>query len=138
MRTLSHIVPALDLFAENNTTYAIYEYIESISLIDYLKENAGELSWEQVSKLFPPLFTTLGIIHNTGIIHRGISPNTIYYTPKGELKLMDFCVSAVRTANTELVSEIFQGYAAPEQYSLSSRQEHGLMYMVYVQYCIEF
>lgn len=122
MRTLSHIVPALDLFAENNTTYAIYEYIESISLIDYLKENAGELSWEQVSKLFPPLFTTLGIIHNTGIIHRGISPNTIYYTPKGELKLMDFCVSAVRTANTELVSEIFQGYAAPEQYSLSSRQ----------------
>lgn len=122
MRTLSHIVPALDLFSENNTTYAIYEFVESISLIDYLKENAGELSWEQVSKLFPPLFTTLGIIHNTGIIHRGISPNTIYYTPKGELKLMEFCVSGVRTANTELVSEIFQGYAAPEQYSLSSRQ----------------
>lgn len=122
MRTLSHIVPALDLFSENNTTYAIYEFVECISLIDYLKENAGELSWEQVSKLFPPLFTTLSIIHNTGIIHRGISPNTIYYTPKGELKLMEFCVSGVRTANTELVSEIFQGYAAPEQYSLSSRQ----------------
>lgn len=122
MRTLSHIMPALDLFAENNTTYAVYEYFESMSLLDYLKENAGELSWEQVSKLFPPLFTTIGIVHNTGIIHRGISPNTIHYTPKGELKLYDFCIAGVRTANTELVSEIFQGYAAPEQYSLSGRQ----------------
>lgn len=123
MRSLSsHLSPTLDLFSENNTTYAVYEYIDGIRLVDYLKENAGELSWSEVSAMFPPLFTTLSLVHNAGVIHRGISPDTIYVTDKGELKLTDFCISAVRTANTELKTEIFSGYAAPEQYSAASRQ----------------
>lgn len=108
MRSLSsHLSPTLDLFSENNTTYAVYEYIDGVRLVDYLKENAGELSWSEVSAMFPPLFTTLSLVHNAGVIHRGISPDTIYVTCKGELKLTDFCISAVRTANTELKNEIF-------------------------------
>ena len=123
MRSLSsHLSPTLDLFAENNSTYAVYEYIDGVRLVDYLKENAGELSWSEVSAMFPPLFTTLSLVHNAGVLHRGISPDTIYVTDKGELKLTDFCISAVRTANTELKNEIFSGYAAPEQYSAASRQ----------------
>ena len=123
MRSLSsHLSPTLDLFAENNTTYAVYEYIEGIKLVDYLKENAGELSWSEVSAMFPPLFTTLSLVHNAGVIHRGISPETIYVTDKGELKLTNFCISGLRTVNTELSTEIFEGYAAPEQYSAASRQ----------------
>ncbi len=123
MRSLSsHLSPTLDLFAENNTTYAVYEYIEGIKLVDYLKENAGELSWSEVSAMFPPLFTTLSLVHNAGVIHRGISPETIYVTDKGELKLTEFCISGLRTENTELNTEIFPGYAAPEQYSAASRQ----------------
>ena len=72
--------------------------------------------------MFPPLFTTLSLVHNAGVLHRGISPETIYVTDKGELKLTDFCISGVRTINTELKTEIFPGYAAPEQYSAASRQ----------------
>lgn len=64
----------------------------------------------------------MSLVHNAGVLHRGISPDTIYVTDKGELKLTDFCISAVRTANTELKNEIFSGYAAPEQYSAASRQ----------------
>ncbi len=122
LRTLSHINPVLDLFSENNTTYAVFEYIDGVNFIQHLKENAGELSWNQVSKMFPPLFTSLSILHNAGIVHRGISPQTIYVTTKGELKLTDFCIAAVRTTKTELNAEIFKGYAAPEQYSPSSWQ----------------
>ncbi len=122
MRSLNHLTPTLDLFAENNTTYAVYEYIDGVTLIDYLKEHAGDLSWEQVSVMFPPLFTTLSLIHNAGVVHRGICPENIYVTNKGDLKLTAFCISAVRTANTELNCEIYNGYAAPEQYSASSRQ----------------
>lgn len=123
MRSLSsHLSPTLDLFSENNTTYAVYECIDGVRLVDYLKENAGELSWSEVSAMFPPLFTTLSLIHNAGVIHRGISPDTIYVTDKGELKLTEFCISTVRTVNTELKNEIFSGYAAPEQYSAASRQ----------------
>lgn len=131
LRNNPNINPVTDMFAENNTTYTIFEYIEGIKVLDYLKQNAGELSWEQVSKLFPPLFTTIGILHNAGIIHRAISPDTVYITDKGELKLSGFCVSAVRTANAGLEYELFKGYAAPEQYSASSSSRQGSWTDVY-------
>ncbi len=117
LRTIDHIQPVLDLFHENNTTYVVFEYIEGKNLMQYLKENGGELTWKKVQKLFPPLFTSISQLHNAGIIHRGISPNTIYITDKGDLKLIDFCIASVRTNKTELNAELFKGYAAPEQYS---------------------
>ncbi|MBQ8922290.1 MAG: protein kinase [Oscillospiraceae bacterium] len=122
LRNLSHLNPALDLFSENNTTYAVYEYLEGQSLLDYLKENAGELSWSTVRRIFPPLFTTLSLLHNAGVLHRGLSPETIFVTDKGELKLRGFCISAVRTNDTELDAELFDGYAAPEQYFADRQQ----------------
>ncbi len=131
LRNNTNIPPVLDMFAENNTTYTIFEYIDGVKMLDYLKENAGELSWEQVSKIFPPLFTTIGILHNAGIIHRAISPDTVYITDKGELKLSGFCVSAVRTVDAGLEYELFKGYAAPEQYSASSSSRQGSWTDVY-------
>ncbi len=122
MRNLSHINPTLDLFASNNTTYAVYEYLEGIKLVDFLKDNAGELTWRQVSAMFPPFFTTLSLMHNSGVVHRAISPDTVYVTEKGELRLCGFSISTVRTVHTELPCEIFHGYAAPEQYNPTARQ----------------
>ena len=122
LRNLSHLNPALDMFAENNTTYAVYEYLEGSTLLDYLKDNAGELSWNTVRRIFPPLFTTLSLLHNAGVLHRGLSPETIFVTDKGEIKLTGFCISAVRTNDTELDAELFDGYAAPEQYFADRQQ----------------
>lgn len=122
LRSLSHLDPALDLFAENNTTYAVFECPEGQTLLSYLKENAGELSWNTVSRMFPPLFTTLSLLHNAGVLHRGISPETIFVTDKGTLKLGGFCISAARTNDTELDAELYDGYAAPEQYFADRQQ----------------
>lgn len=122
MRNLPHIIPTLDIFEANNTTYVAYEYLEGIKLVEYLKDNAGELTWKQVSELFPTFFTTLSLMHNHNVIHRAISPDTIYVTPKGELRLCGFSIYAVRTVHLELPSELFHGYAAPEQYTPGAKQ----------------
>lgn len=122
MRTLNHVNPALDLFAENNTTYITSPYVEGVTLRQYLIENAGELSWEEAGRLFPPIFTTLSLLHNAGVVHRGISPETILLTDRRELMLTGICISAARTAGTALAPEMFAGYAAPEQYSPGSWQ----------------
>ena len=106
LRGQVRISTVVDLFAENNTTYVVNEYVDSIRFVDYLKENAGELTWGQLSHMLPPLLTTLSLLHNTGVIHRAISPETIYVTRKGELLLTAFSSDAVRTANTELECEI--------------------------------
>ena len=122
MRNVAHINPTLDMFTANNTTYAVSEYLEGITLVDYLKDNAGELTWKQVSEMFPTFFTTLSLLHNNGIIHRAISPETIYVTDRNVLRLCAFSISAVRTVQAELPCEIFHGYAAPEQYSATAKQ----------------
>ena len=131
LRNNPSLPSVLDMFSENNTTYTIFDCFEGIRLMDYLKENAGEISWEQVSKLFPPLFTAISLLHNNAIIHRAISPDTVYITPKNELKLAGFSVSSVRTVNAGMEYELFRGYAAPEQYSPSSSSHQGTWTDVY-------
>lgn len=116
-RGMSHLQTVLDIFSENNTAYVVFEYISGIPLSTYLANSSGELTWEQIKELFPPIFTTLSLVHAAGVIHRGISLSTIYVTDKLELKLTGFSISAARTTNTEIACEIFGGYAAPEQYT---------------------
>lgn len=117
MRNLKSICTAKDMFSENNTCYVILEYIEGVSLKKFLQSNRGYIQWNQVKKLFMPLFTTLSIIHNAGIIHRGISPENIIVTTAGELKITGFSISSIRTSSTALSPEFYSGYTAPEQYS---------------------
>lgn len=117
LRTMSHIVAPLDMFSQNNTAYVILQYTEAITLKEYLAQNAGELTWDQVKKLFPPLLTTLSCVHNAGILHRGISLDNILVTDRHELKLTGFAIPAIRNVNTDLAPELYPGYSAPEQYS---------------------
>lgn len=111
----------LDVFSENNTAYAVMDYLGGISLKSYLT-NCGEiLSLEQVKELFPSLLTALNMLHGLGIIHRGISTSTIFVSEKNELKLMGFSISAAHTADSDIGYEVFGGFAPPEQYSSARR-----------------
>ncbi len=136
LRTMSHIVAPKDMFSQNNTAYVILQYADAISLRQYLSDNAGELTWDQVKKLFPPLLTTLSCVHNSGILHRGISLDNIVVTDRGELKLTGFCISAVRTVNTDLAPELYAGYSAPEQYH--SSEWVGTWSDVFVVACVMY
>lgn len=117
LRGMAHIQAVLDVFYENNTCYAIYEFINGISLKTYLDNSAGGLPWDQVKDMFPPILTAIAMVHEQGVIHRGISPQTIFVTDKMELILSGFSIPAARTTNTEVTCEMFSGYAAPEQYT---------------------
>lgn len=120
--SLTNIQTVLDVFTENNTAYVVMEYIVGISLKTFLANCGGSLTWDQAKEAFPPLLTTLGLIHGFGIIHRGISPTNIFITEKMELKLVGFGISALRTVGTEMNCEIYSGFSAPEQYDSSGRQ----------------
>ena len=121
-RSMTHIQTVLDIFPQNNTAYVIFEFINGITLKNYLANCSGELTWDRVKELFPPILTTLSLVHSAGIIHRGISPQTILVTEKNELKLIDFQISAGRTTGTEIACEMYPGYSAPEQYSSAEWQ----------------
>lgn len=117
LRGMAHIQAVLDTFYENNTCYAVYEFINGISLKTYLDNSSGGLTWDQVKDMFPPILTAISMVHEQGVIHRGISPQTIFVTDKMELILSGFAIPAARVTNTEVTCEMFSGYAAPEQYT---------------------
>ncbi len=129
MRTLTTVVQVYEIFEQNNTVYAVFEHIDGVTLRQYLNENAGEIDWEEASKLFYPIFNTLAAVHSSNLIHRGISPENIIINHKGEIKLTGFSISPLRAYNTELSPQLFGGYAAPEQYSTNSW--HGTWTDVY-------
>lgn len=116
------IVPVVDVFQEHGTIYTVYRYIRTLKFGEFLHRSGGELSWSQAKKIFMPLFNTLSGMHKHGIIHRGISPDTICIDQDGVLWLTDFSIAAVRTDYGDLEAELFPGYSAPEQYSQSSWQ----------------
>ncbi len=116
------IVPVVDIFEERGTLYTVYRYIRTLKLGEFLHRSGGELSWSQAKKIFMPLFNTMAGMHKHGVLHRGISPDTLCIDQDGVLWLTDFCIAAVRTDFGELDAELFPGYSAPEQYSQSSWQ----------------
>lgn len=53
-RSMTHIQTVLDIFPQNNTAYVIFEFINGITLKNYLANCSGELTWDRVKELFPP------------------------------------------------------------------------------------
>lgn len=118
----SCIIKVLGIFAANGTGYVVTEHVEGPTLADYLNERGGKLTWGEASRLFPALLDTLSEINGKGIIHRGLSPETILIRKNGVPAVTSVSISAARTADSEINCEIFDGYAACEQYDLSERQ----------------
>ncbi len=123
MSGLSALENVFEVFEENATAYAVTEYIESISLRDYLLRNkAGYISWERARSLFMPVLSTLGMLHTAGIIHRGISPVTLYIGRDAKMRIGGFSIWQARTARGDLTAQLFPGYAAVEQYGFEGKQ----------------
>lgn len=116
------IVKAQDFFEINNTAYIVMEYLEGITLKQYLRENE-RIEPEELLELFVPLIESLDEIHSQGLIHRDISPDNIMVLLGGKIKLMDFGAARDYTdfGEKSLSLILKPGYAPPEQY-----QAHGV------------
>ncbi len=113
---LQAIVPVLTVFEENGSVYAVTPIISGITLGSFLERNGGSLRWEQARPLFLPLIDTLKELHEQGIIHGGISPDTIMVGRDGKLRFIGICIPRLRTASPDSPAELYSGYAAVEQY----------------------
>lgn len=123
MRGLSALILVFDIVEDHGTAYAISEYMEGVSLREYLlRSPSGYLSWEQARILFMPVLSTLGTLHSAGIIHHGISPTTLIVGKNGKMRITGFSIWQARTARGDLTAQLFPGYAAIEQYGFEGQQ----------------
>ncbi len=113
---LQAIIPVLTVFEENGTVYEVSPIVSSITLQSFLDRNGGSLRWEQARPLFLPLIDTLKGLHESGIIHGGISPETIMVGRDGKLRFSGICIPRLRMASVDSPAELYSGYSAIEQY----------------------
>ncbi|MBR3768731.1 MAG: PASTA domain-containing protein [Clostridia bacterium] len=122
LKGLTALVSVTEVFQANGSAYAVYDESERITLRDYLLETAeGYIPWEKARIIFMPVLSTLGTLHTSGVIHKGINPSSFIFSKEGKLKLTDFCIEPARTVSGALDAEFFDGYTPLEQHTLNGK-----------------
>lgn len=121
---LPGIVTVKDFFYGNATAYIVMEYIDGISLKEYLKQKGGRISCDEAVALMKPVISSLATIHNNSLLHRDISPDNIMLSKNGEVKLIDFGAARMfgNDENRSMTIVLKHGYAPMEQYSRHGKQ----------------
>lgn len=123
------IVHVYDCFSANETAYLVMEYLDGITLSEYLKKEAavspqGRIAPEEAISMLTPVMLSLQRVHDSGMIHRDIAPDNIMLLKDGGVRLIDFGAArhAVHDCGKSMTVIIKDGYSPEEQYNSHSVQ----------------
>lgn len=117
------IVKVLDYFEENDTVYIVMEYVQGISLEEYMERREIPMDFKEAWELMEPVVNALEIVHKKGMIHRDLNPSNLIVTEEMRLKVIDFGAARKYLDNEKTMTILVKrGYAPPEQYSKKGRQ----------------
>ena len=111
------IVGVKDCFNSNETAYMVMQYLDGITLKQYLVRKGGVLPAEEALGILMPIMDALRTVHKEGIIHRDVSPDNIFITIGGQVRLIDFGAARQSLGGQRSLSILLKpGYAPEEQY----------------------
>ena len=118
-----NIVNVYNYYELNKTAYIVMEYLEGLSLKQYLDINDGKMSVNDSLWVMQSMAKALMSLHKENILHRDISPDNIFLCSNGKVKLLDFGAARLKTPTDEVAKTIVKvGYAPPEQYRTKEEQ----------------
>ncbi len=116
MMSHPNIINVYDVSHSDNVDYIVMELIEGITLKQYM-EQKGALNWREVLHFATQIAKALEHAHSRGIIHRDIKPHNIIILKDGSVKVADFGIARVSSAQSTLTREALGSvhYISPEQ-----------------------
>ncbi len=115
-----HIIKVLDIFEENGTAYYVMEFINGVSLGEYIGKN-GALSEDVALLYIRQIADALSYVHSVKMNHLDVKPANILRRSDSEVVLIDFGLSkrydssGAQTSSTPV--GVSAGYAPLEQYN---------------------
>jgi len=115
------IVTVKDHFKENGTAYIVMEYLDGVTLKQYVQQQ-GKLTFEQTLSVIESVGHALTKIHKFGVIHKDVGPDNIMVVKGNKVKLLDFggATNMYQKDGGDIIS-FKRGYAPPEQYHESGK-----------------
>ena len=113
----NNIVSVYDVGEENGLNYMVMEYVDGITLKEYIKQK-GALPWQEACDFAIQIGQGISEAHSINIIHRDIKPQNILMTKDKTLKVTDFGIARAVAGETTVVGGSALGsvhYISPEQ-----------------------
>lgn len=107
-----NIVKVLEVWDENNTTYYSMEYVDGVSLDDYIRQQ-GHIPEPKAIEMFSQLADAVQYMHSKRMLHLDIKPKNAMLRKDGNLLLIDFGLSKQYDANGDPESSTRVGGGTP-------------------------
>ena len=99
---LSHanIAGIYDVGSEQGLQYMVKEYVDGITLKEYISHRRHMTS-DEIVKVTLKIAEGLRCAHRANIIHRDVKPQNVLVSPQGEVKVTDFGIATFAKTDTE-------------------------------------
>lgn len=121
LQRLEGVISLYHVFGENSTAYYAMEFLDGENLRDLITQK-GPMPWANFAPMVRTLLNALGELHKQGIIHRDISPDNIFLTRDGHVRLIDFGSARAFQGNRRFTVYLKPCFAPWEQYLVDGKQ----------------
>ncbi len=115
-----NIVDVHQVFEDNNTAYIAMDLIRGCDLLDYVENPENKSGPDFIIQVTEKMLSAVSFIHQSGMLHRDISPDNILIDENGEPILIDFGAAREQAANKSAalltLRVIKDGYSPHEFY----------------------
>ncbi len=114
-----NIVKVLDVGFGQHLQYIVMEYIDGITLKEYLDQRK-DIRWKEAVHFAVQILRALQHAHDKGIVHRDIKPQNIMLLSDGTIKVTDFGIARLSRSEMRVTMDSKKAigtvhYISPEQ-----------------------
>ena len=121
-----NIVDVHQVFEDNDTAYIAMDLIRGCDLLDYVEDKANKTGPDFIVQVTEKMLSAVSFIHQSGMLHRDISPDNILIDENGEPILIDFGAAREQAAHKSAalltLRVIKDGYSPHEFYVRGAEQ----------------